>query len=89
MTDPCFVFGYVLDGFGGGKQIDESFSDEGPVWLHVDYSAGSAEQWLRDRGVEAQIIESLVRGDTRPRTITTDDGVLVVLRGINTNPGDH
>jgi zinc transporter len=87
MTDPCFVFGYLLDGAGGGKQIDESFSDEGPVWLHIDYSTGSAEQWLRDRGVETQIVESLVRGDTRPRTFKTDDGVLIVLRGININPG--
>lgn len=84
---PCFVFGYELDGNGGGKPIDGSTTSNEPQWLHVDYSSPQAEGWLKARGLEPAIIETLVRLDSRPRTIQATSGTLVVLRAINMNPG--
>jgi zinc transporter len=85
--DPgCFVFGFILDGQGGGWRSSDSDHD-GPRWFHIDYSHASAEQWLAEQDLPEVIVTSLVRADTRPRTLMFDTGALVFLRGINTNPG--
>ncbi len=89
MSDDCFVFGLRLDGEGGGVEISEAPSgvDEAQHWLHLDYSIGDAESWLIGRGVEHMLAESLVRTDTRPRAFKVGDCAVVVLRGVNLNPG--
>jgi len=88
LSGDCFVFGLRLDGKGGGEELDDAPTDpEGQVWLHLDYSAGDAESWLIARGVEPMIAESLVRSDTRRRAFTVDGGAVVLLRGVNLNPG--
>lgn len=92
MTDSCFVFGFQLDGSGSGKAIEpgtETISESAglPTWYHLDYSAGDAERWMLDRGIPPQVAETLTRSDSRPRALTFGDGVLVVLRGVNSNPG--
>ncbi len=92
MTDSCFVFGYQLDGTGAAEAIEPgtetvSESTGKPTWYHLDYSAGDAGRWMKERGIPEQVAETLVRSDSRPRTVTFGDGVLVLLRGVNTNPG--
>jgi zinc transporter len=82
----CLVFGYVLDGKGGGTPIETGALSDRPTWLHIDYSASTTVSWLRDAGLAPEIVESLVRPETRPRALVTRRGMLVVLRGINTNP---
>lgn len=83
--DPCFVFGFRLDGKGGGTPPD---SDQtGPIWLHVDYSVATAEQWLQSIGLEEAVVDALTRTETRPRAARFETGDLLLLRGINTNPG--
>ena len=89
MKDSCFVFGFELDGSGSGSSTDPEKPSKLPTWLHIDYSSASAEAWLSQRGLEHQVIDSLVRADTRPRTLVTDQGVLVALRGVNANPGSE
>ncbi|MDX1561527.1 MAG: zinc transporter ZntB, partial [Gammaproteobacteria bacterium] len=45
-------------------------------------------EWLMQRaGLDPLIAEALSAGETRPRSAATDDGLLVILRGVNTNPG--
>lgn len=92
MNDSCFVFGYQLDGTGKARAIEpesdaQSEHSSPATWYHLDYSAGDAERWLRDRGIEPNVAETLVRSDTRPRMLAAGNGVLVVLRGVNANPG--
>ena len=88
MSQDCFVFGLQLDGKGGGVALEDApAAAEGQVWLHLDYSAGDAERWLVAKGVEPMVAESLVRSDTRPRAFKVDDGAVVLLRGVNLNPG--
>lgn len=87
--DPCYVFGLELDGRGLGttiKDVPEAGS-VGVHWIHLDYSHDSIDGVLASLDLTEQVRESLTRIDTRPRAMVTDEGTLLVLRGINTNPG--
>jgi zinc transporter len=88
MTDSSFVFGWVLDGQGGGIPITDPAGPAQPQqWLHFDYSHPSIIKKLDELGLPNRVIESLTRVDTRPRTAILEDGILVLLRGVNMNPG--
>lgn len=82
-NDPCFVFGLTLDGQGRATSYK---SGDDNAWLHIDYSVDSAEDWLASLGLEEWLVSSLVRRDTRPRTVISDKGTLLALRAINLNP---
>jgi zinc transporter len=86
-ADPCFVFGIELDGNGGGTSYDGHAPATRQSWLHIDYSRPGAQQRLEAQGLEPMVIETLIRPDARPRTTGVSSGLLVVLRGINLNPG--
>ncbi len=82
------VFAMALDGNGGADPVGLSQAgDARPTWLHFDYSSSATEQSLIHIGLSASITESLTRPDARPRTVAMEGGVLVLLRGVNTNPG--
>lgn len=88
---PKFLYCCTLDGKGGATDIDHIDSwdaAEGPVWIHIDVDDGQSCRWLlRDSGIDGTIADALLESETRPRSIGTDAGLLVVLRGVNTNPG--
>lgn len=59
-----------------------------PLWIHLDRTKPRAQQWLReDAGLDAWIAESLLAEETRPRVQIAGAGLLVILRGVNLNPG--
>lgn len=86
------VYGFVFDGKGGGQRIDlddvRSWTPEqGILWLHFDYTAEEARRWIQqDSGLGEVPADALLTEETRPRTITIDDGALIALRGVNLNP---
>ena len=88
-----FLHSCVLDGHGGSTTVDpQSISkdtgDRGAVWLHLDVNDDASRCWLEnDSGLEPMIVDALLAEETRPRSFSTDHGLLVVLRGVNTNPG--
>jgi zinc transporter len=88
-----FVCGYVLDGQGSAQsveaaEVDAWSCDQGPLWLHLDVSDSEARQWLLRRSdVPSLMAEALLAGETRPRVVLDGNGLLVVLRGVNTNAG--
>lgn len=44
--------------------------------------------WLLEHsGIEESVCEVLLAQETRPRSATLEDGLLVILRGVNLNPG--
>ena len=86
INDACFVFGLALDGKGAASEITFD-TPETNNWIHIDYSTGTASAFLQSLGVSPLIIDSLIRLDTRPRTMVSSHGTLLVLRGINLNPG--
>lgn len=54
-------------------------------WVNIRYDAADALAQLQSYGLDSTIIDALTAEETRPRAVTLKEGVLVVLRGINTN----
>jgi zinc transporter len=92
-ADSGLVWGYVLDRQGGGRRIGWSEvagwqPDQGLLWLHFDISAPGPEPWIEERsGLDPAIASALLAEDTRPRSAPSRNGLLVILRGVNLNPG--
>ena len=87
------IFGYILDGDGGGTAVDWQSvgkwrAEKGPLWIHLDYANEKVRHWLQaESKLDALSCEILMEEDTRPRFITTRKGFLLILRGVNCNPG--
>ncbi len=92
-VDQGLVFAFVLDGKGGGEQIDfegvRSWDgDRGPLWVHLDCTETDAKNWLyNESGIDSIIVDALTAEETRPRSLVHKGGMLVILRGVNMNPG--
>ncbi len=92
-TQPVFLYSGTLDGLGGAKPFDASSAPgktgkRGPAWIHLDVHDEASRSWLENEsGLDALIVDTLLAEETRPRSFSTDKGLLVVLRGVNTNPG--
>ncbi len=88
------ICAYRLDGQGGGvalgwKDINNLVtSSSTPAWVHLDYVTDSAQEWLRNKAnIHHLVCESFLAEDTRPRSVMTENGLLVILRAVNMNPG--
>lgn len=88
------VLAIAFDGKGGGRDIgwDEIAHPvgEGTLlrWLHLDFTDPNAQRWIKNHSGVSQVVgDALLDEDSRPRAIDLDKGILVILRGLNTNPG--
>lgn len=94
-NDSALVYAYILDGNGGARTIDWNEvnnwqPDQGTLWIHLNYELEESRIWLEHKsGLDPMVSASLLAGETRPRCATLADGVLVNLRGVNTNPGSE
>lgn len=94
-TDGALLFGRVLDGKGGAREIgwDEA-QDWKPkrkgevLWLHLRRNAEGVQQWLVDSlNISEPTARLLVSDATRPRAFHEAGALVATLRGINLNPG--
>jgi zinc transporter len=89
-----FLHSCILDGTGGARFIEPVAvagwtKDQGVLWVHLDINDEPSRSWLAENsGLDNTIVESLLADETRPRSFSTDHGLLTVLRGVNTNPGE-
>jgi zinc transporter len=92
-SDDGLICAYVLDGKGGGRALgwdDLDAEHDGVLWVHLDFSHASGRDWIMKRGdMEPHVVEALLSEESRPRSLENIDGILAVLRGVNTNPGEH
>ncbi len=65
-------------------------SEDTKTWVHLDFKNENAKRWLYERsGLEEHICDALLDDDTRPRTLSMSDGILLfTMRAINFNPGE-
>jgi zinc transporter len=89
------LFAFVLDGKGGGREIDwpgiKAWKPEdGVLWVHGDRTGDHMRSWvLHDTGIDEATAETLLLPQaTRPRVQRIGSGLLVVLRGINLSAGE-
>ena len=86
------VFSYILNN-GAGQPIDWQQADQwrpeqGLLWLHLDYAEEGARKWLVEKsGIDPVSCEALLAEETRPRVVAAADTLLLILRGVNCNPG--
>lgn len=90
-SNQAVICNYRLDGAGGGKpqegyptmQVSEgSFN-----WLHLRSDDPESIKYMRGMNLNPKMIEALSANETRPRMQLLEDGVLINLRGVNSNPG--
>ena len=91
--DPQFLQSLIIDGQGHGQPIaaaavNQWSPDQGILWVHLDVSDPHVGGWLaRQPDLSEIAIDTLLAGETRPRSLVSDGGMLTVLRGVNSNPG--
>jgi len=87
------IHALLLDGRGGARELAWTevlawSENQGCLWLHFDYLEPGAQQWLRtSAGLNDIASEGLLSEETRPRTITRGNILLMALRGVNLQPG--
>lgn len=86
------IHGVLLDGNGACRELDwngvrEWSSSAGPLWVHLDRTDEAAQAWLSEIVLEPVAREALLAGTSRPRYVAEDEGLLLILRGVNLNPG--
>ncbi len=92
-TDGGLICAYLLDGKGSGKPLDwagvRSWKpSDGLIWVHLDHTGEQASHWLHDEsGLDPLVSETLLQAEVRPRLLPLDEALLVILRGVNLNPG--
>lgn len=77
---------------GAGQAIPwkgQPLGGEGPgyLWTHLHRGDPQARTALGQAGLDPLIQVALLAPETRPRWLALDGGLLVVLRGVNLNPG--
>jgi len=94
-TNDALLNAFLLDGKGGGSQIDwdgirDWSPEQGALWIHLDFTKEETHRWLlQESGLDPVIAEALTADETRPRCESVDDGLLLSLRGVNSNPGSE
>lgn len=86
------IWAFDVDPTGRATELDwsglDAPSSEGFRWIHLELEAESAQSWLRERSGLSEIeYEALLADETRPRTTPVGEGLLLILRGVNMNPG--
>lgn len=88
--------GVIFAGYLGGGTFKESglqdlvLGENGPpYWAHLDRSESVAQNWLvKESGLPTAALHAILAEETRPRMETFDGGgMLLILRGVNLNPG--
>lgn len=88
-------FAYVLSGSGAGSPLEEhdaiaaALQSPDLAWLHMQADNPASEHWIESYldYLDRPIRSALIAQETRPRALSIDTGLLLILRGINTNPG--
>jgi zinc transporter len=87
------ICAYLLDGRGGGQElgwpeIRAWRPEQGLLWVHLDRIGSGSVRWLHDdSGLDPLMRDALLTDEVRPRELTVDEALLVILRGVNLNPG--
>ncbi len=90
------MLGWTFDGQGGGHRLSgvemsRELHNPGLTWVHLNAATSDARDWLETEAtyLDRIIIDALLAEETRPRTVDYKDGMLLILRGVNTNPDEQ
>lgn len=94
-SDAKFIlFAWEFDGDGGGKtlmgdDISNELKSDVLAWVHMDAAHKDTRTWLCKEVdyLDDLILDALLADETRPRIVEFEEGVLLILRGVNLNEG--
>lgn len=76
-----------LDGSGGRAGPQQQPAG---TWVRFNWEDADDRAWLEDEaGVDELVADSLLAEDTRPRVVEHDNGLILILRGVNLNAGSR
>ena len=95
MTAPkrAFSIAILLDGKGGGRELSDAevaswTPGDGLLWVDLNLHNSPARKWLgQSESISENVTSILLAEETRPRSLAVHDGLVVIMRGINMNPG--
>ncbi|PLX80541.1 MAG: zinc transporter ZntB [Desulfuromonas sp.] len=74
----------------GWNDINKWHTEDGLLWIHLDYKSKESHRWLHLKSrLDTSVLEALLAEDTRPRFFIHGPGLLIIMRGINLNPGSE
>ncbi len=88
------LFSYVFDKHGKAHKLNDKevakelrTEDEMVTWVHLDANKKESKKWLEKEVnyLDHLIIDALIVEETRPRVIEFENGLLLILRGVNLN----
>ncbi|MGD8122642.1 zinc transporter ZntB [Vibrio sp. TRT 2004] len=89
------IHALLLDGNGGSRklswqEVNQWDESESGLWLHFDYSHQEARDWIkRCSGLNEIAVDGLLNSENRPHVLTRVNNLLLILRGVNLNPGSN
>ncbi|EAR49690.1 Mg2+ transporter protein, CorA-like [Oceanicola granulosus HTCC2516] len=92
----CIQFAYALarddtTSLESSDEIAAALAAPEPCWVHMRFDHPETEPWIDANlaYLPETARDALLENQTRPRASVIGDGLLVILRGVNTNPGDE
>jgi zinc transporter len=83
---------YTIDGNGHGLEltgetIAKHLKADHLAWVHLDATHPQTREWLIQNlsYLDSFVLDALLAGETRPRIMEINDGILMILRGMNFN----
>lgn len=88
----CILFSYGFDGQGKGTHLEgqaiaDTARSDRLAWVHMNARHADTRHWLRENAsyLDDIILDALLADETRPRITEINDGLLMILRGVNLN----
>ncbi len=92
MTGSCILHACEINKNGSGNvlegaEISKKIKSEELAWVHLDAANEGTRDWLRKEVsyLDDLILNALLAEETRPRILEFENGVLLILRGMNLN----
>ncbi|MFT6059134.1 MAG: zinc transporter [Lentimonas sp.] len=91
--NPGILLAHQIDNTGQGVALTDDAitncvqAEDTLAWVHLDVNAPESREWLEQEvsHLDPIILDALLAGETRPRILEFEHGVLLILRGINLN----
>lgn len=84
------IFSHSFDSDGTSHKVDNAHTPKelenaGLAWVHLDANNKATKKWLEKEAayLDHLIIDALLAEEARPRVISFNEGLLIILRGVN------
>lgn len=93
-TFPAFLHHFRLNGDQTASELDVKqdyeFDGQHAIWTHIDLNDQASITWLEAKSnLDPIVFNALTATESRPRSFAYKDGLMIVLRGVNMNPGNE